>query len=59
MSEPVITKPYKTTQTVICGTCRGKKLILNKPCERCKGEGMLLRVNEGVLKLYTVEHDTV
>lgn len=53
----VIEKPFKNTSYVICGWCKGKKVIQiqdkAQDCPYCQGEGLLCRVAEGTMKLYS------
>lgn len=53
----VIERPFKNTSMVICGWCKGAKVIQiqdeTKDCPYCLGEGLLSRVTEGTMKLFT------
>jgi DnaJ-class molecular chaperone len=58
-AKPVIDKPFKTENMVICGECRGNKYQYNERmrmelCPLCNGAGLLHRVIEGSVKLYTI-----
>jgi DnaJ-class molecular chaperone len=54
--KPVVEKPFQNSVLVICGFCRGRKLIPTnngvKECPYCLGEGVLHRVTEGTMKLF-------
>jgi DnaJ-class molecular chaperone len=51
--------PFKNTQIVTCGVCRGEKTITlfdkKNDCTMCEGSGILKRVTEGTVKLYVVD----
>jgi uncharacterized CHY-type Zn-finger protein len=53
----ILEKPFKTTVTVVCGWCKGRKVIQiqeeTETCPYCLGEGLLSKVTEGTMKLYT------
>lgn len=59
--KPVIEKSFEQTQVVICGSCKGNKYVFDDEsldfisCPLCLGEGILHRVTEGSVKLFTVK----
>jgi DnaJ-class molecular chaperone len=57
--KPIVEKPFRNSVLVICGFCRGRKVIKfdNEPkeCPYCHGEGTLERITEGIMRLCPVK----
>jgi DnaJ-class molecular chaperone len=58
-NNPIKEIPFNGSMRVICGRCKGEKELLidnsRVNCPLCLGEGFLLRVTEGTVKLFTIK----
>lgn len=53
VKQPVITKDFYNNNLVICNQCKGNGTHNEQTCTLCNGTGLLHRVVEGIVKLYT------
>jgi DnaJ-class molecular chaperone len=60
---PVFIKPFSITREVECGFCNGTGTIDTgfqiEICRMCEGEGKLIDVRTGTIRLYTTDYKAI
>ena len=58
--EAIHTSEFKYEKRVVCGYCQVTGIDNNNnPCSKCIGIGMLLRVSEGTVKLFSIPKNSI